>query len=404
MQTYSFSKIRNQVEEELKIRKFENEKEYSKSIEMYQNKFLIKPEYISGKLNLDYNDMYEIENGSKVSLKNICYKSIGEFEDIYNLKIHKLKNVKFRYNVFTNCKLKNIEFYNCSFYGNIFSGCQIKNIKFINCNFYNHNECILIFNRNTIFSNCEFINCNMEKSIFENIDLHNIKFKKTNLKDSIFTNPYMNKVYITDCDLRSCKIINPDVKGFEFEDNYLTKLDEYTFVDKIKIDKKYRKSYEMAFKVYKSIASKFDANGLLNNGGEYYYMAKCMEYKYSRGLSKFKLAIFWLLCGYGERPTFALITSLEIVIIFAIMYMITGLSVGGYKIDYSELVFSGLPLNDLNVDFMKSLYFSIVTFTTVGYGDITPEKLSIFLSGIEMLLGVTMVGIWTATLARKITR
>lgn len=53
---------------------------------------------------------------------------------------------------------------------------------------------------------------------------------------------------------------------------------------------------------------------------------------------------------------------------------------------------------------MSCLYFSTVTFTTVGYGDITPVNISIFLSGVEMFLGLTMMGIWTATLARKITR
>ena len=52
---------------------------------------------------------------------------------------------------------------------------------------------------------------------------------------------------------------------------------------------------------------------------------------------------------------------------------------------------------------MCCLYVSSV-FTTVGYGDITPVNISIFLSGVEMFLGLTMMGIWTATLARKITR
>ena len=63
-----------------------------------------------------------------------------------------------------------------------------------------------------------------------------------------------------------------------------------------------------------------------------------------------------------------------------------------------------LEKNRILVDFLEALYFSLVTFTTVGYGDIIPVGVSIILSSIEMILGVTMVGIWTATLARKITR
>lgn len=404
MQTYNFSKRKSEIEEQLKTRKLENEKKYSKYIEIYQKKFSINPESIYGKSNLQNNDLYEFENSTKVNLKNIVSKSIGDFKDTYNINIKIIKNIIFIYNIFTNCKFKNIEFYNCTFYGNEFLGCSFRNVKFINCNFYNQKECILIFNKKTVFMDCEFKNCNMEKSLFENIDLHNTRFKNTNLKGSIFKNVYMNKVYISDCDLRSCNIINPDIEEFEFEDDYITKFDEYTFIDKIKIDKKYKKSYEIAFKVYKSVALKFEANRLFNNAGEYYYISKCMQYKYSKGLSKFKLAIFWLLCGYGERPTFALVTSIEIVLIFAILYMITGLNTGSYEINYSKFIFNELYLANFNEDFMKSLYFSIVTFTTVGYGDITPKSLSILLSGLEMFLGVTMVGIWTATLARKITR
>jgi len=404
MQTYSFDKIRDEINIELKNRQVDNKKKYGFQLELFESKFAIKSEYIPGKLEIGYDDIYKIDNESKIIIKKIERKSIGEFDDKYNIKIEKLRNIEFKYNTFTNCKFNNIEFYNCTFFGNIFSNCLFKNVIFVNCNFYNINECILICNSKTIFIDCQFKNCNMEKSIFQNVDLHNIKFEHTNLKGAILKKVYINNVCITDCDCRSFKIINSDVKEFEFEDNYLTKFDEHTFIDKIKIDKRYKKSYAVAFKVYKGIASKFEANALLNNAGEYYYMSKCMEYKSLTGMNKVKAAIFWLLCGYGERPTFALITSLEIVLVFAIMYMLTGLSVGEYVISYKDVSLQGFPYQNLDRDFMKSLYFSIVTFTTVGYGDITPIGYSVLLSGIEMMLGVTMVGIWTATLARKITR
>ena len=84
--------------------------------------------------------------------------------------------------------------------------------------------------------------------------------------------------------------------------------------------------------------------------------------------------------------------------------MSTGLSINGVDIKYVEVLSKGFPIENLISDFINSLYFSIVTFTTVGYGDITPINISVFLSGVEMFLGLTMTGIWTATLARKITR
>ena len=85
--------------------------------------------------------------------------------------------------------------------------------------------------------------------------------------------------------------------------------------------------------------------------------------------------------------------------------MITGLNIGGEFINYKGALMGNIDVSSINKDFINSLYFSIVTFTTVGYGDITPVGFfSTLLSAIEMLLGVTMVGIWTATLSRKITK
>ncbi len=194
-------------------------------------------------------------------------------------------------------------------------------------------------------------------------------------------------------------------KGWEqFTDSVITKLNENTFFDKFISKDKNKSYYKNVYKSYKNIASQFESNRILNISGEYHYLYKCSECKTLDGFSKFKSRLFWIVCGYGERPTYALITSLEIILIFAIIYLFTGISIGGRLINYRLSWFSILEKKIILVDFLESLYFSLVTFTTVGYGDIIPTGTSIILSSIEMILGVTMVGIWTATLARKITR
>ena len=55
-----------------------------------------------------------------------------------------------------------------------------------------------------------------------------------------------------------------------------------------------------------------------------------------------------------------------------------------------------LPAADL-ADFESALYFSFVTFTTLGYGDITLSEGWRLLSGIEALNGLLLVG-WTTAL------
>lgn len=55
-----------------------------------------------------------------------------------------------------------------------------------------------------------------------------------------------------------------------------------------------------------------------------------------------------------------------------------------------------LPTNELGT-FEEAVYFSFVTFTTLGYGDITLSQGYRLLSGIEALNGIILVG-WTTAM------
>lgn len=55
-----------------------------------------------------------------------------------------------------------------------------------------------------------------------------------------------------------------------------------------------------------------------------------------------------------------------------------------------------LPLDELS-SFEEAVYFSFVTFTTLGYGDITLSEGWRVLSGIEALNGILLVG-WTTAM------
>ncbi len=71
-----------------------------------------------------------------------------------------------------------------------------------------------------------------------------------------------------------------------------------------------------------------------------------------------------------------------------------------YVVEGPEHGFTSIP---------KSIYWTIVTITTVGYGDITPQTpLGQFIAALAMLLGYSIIavptGIFTAELAQEIQR
>ena len=147
----------------------------------------------------------------------------------------------------------------------------------------------------------------------------------------------------------------------------------------------------------------FEKNGYSDFEGEYFYQAKKAELKSLKGFSKLKSILFFALCGWGERPSFTLVTILLTIVMFGVVYMFNGINAAGYVIDYA--VHGNASLLRILCDYGKCLFFSITTFSTVGYGNYVPlGSVSMYAAGIQMLLGISLCALWTGCLFRKIAR
>jgi len=98
-------------------------------------------------------------------------------------------------------------------------------------------------------------------------------------------------------------------------------------------------------------------------------------------------------CGHGVFTLKPICISLVAVIIFSLIFC--GLNL----IDYAT------QSVDHTVGWLQSFYFSVVTFTTLGFGDIVPINcIGQFLVAIEVMLGYLMLYTLVAILFRKFTR
>lgn len=399
MQIYDFDKSRKIINIELERRCVKSNEKLNALKRGYRddNKYKISEIYGENKEILDIDEV-------RYPFTHVENKTIGT-KSLNSRHIYKnISNKKIDYNKFIGCNFNNIKFENCTFFGSIFENCKFNNVQFSHCNFEDEEKVIALFKENCVFERCNFYQTNMKNIVFECAKFTEVKLSLSSIRNSIFNQCFIDSIIFSDCDLKSMKTIRTDINLLSFEDEFISKVDENTFIDLLKLNKKDKNEYENIFKAYKSISAVFEKNRLFNYAGEYYYLAKCAERKSLKGLEKVKSNIFYYSCGYGERPTFALISSLEIVLIFSIIYMFSGLCVNERIIHYNLNILSYLPRKLMYMDLIDCFYFSLVTFTTVGYGDIFPIGYSVLFSCVEMLLGVTMVGVWTATLARKITR
>lgn len=109
-----------------------------------------------------------------------------------------------------------------------------------------------------------------------------------------------------------------------------------------------------------------------------------------------KCVFFWiglwfsnLIWGHGERPVRTFYTGISIIFLAALVYT------GG------RLIHDGVVIQP---HFFEALYFSVITFTTVGYGDLTPLGAIRIAVMIEALCGLFIIPLFMIGLSRKYLR
>lgn len=116
-----------------------------------------------------------------------------------------------------------------------------------------------------------------------------------------------------------------------------------------------------------------------------------------------------LLHGYGEKPHRVILWAIAIITTCALLFMNFG--IGETRFFGENLppynIFKILPklytlsLTDL-ANIGRYFYFSVVTFTTLGYGDLRPvHPISHLISSIEAFTGMFMMALFVLTFGRK---
>jgi len=164
---------------------------------------------------------------------------------------------------------------------------------------------------------------------------------------------------------------------------------------------------EAGEKAYRLAKQAAQARGDYTAAGRYHYAEQCAIEARARKESSFKpwRKAFWvwllrllfgrIVFGYGERPYYPLFIALAVIACWTGLY-------------YSLDAIDPSPTNEAALaepaTLGESLYFSLVTFTTLGYGDFKPKPDYRLLAGAEAALGAGLMATFIVCLTRKYMR
>ncbi len=243
------------------------------------------------------------------------------------------------------------------------------------------------------------------------------------LRHSDFYRANLQKAHLFNANLKCSSLMKADLRGANLhcanlEDANLlgTKLEEarldnvhwghYVIQEKIA-----RKStehvvkldyLEQAEEVYRNLRRVLENEGLFEQAG-YFFRREMVMRRMQMPLfsvSRFISRMVDLFCGYGERPLRIMLFSIVLILGFAIAFFLNGVNDGGQLIRLS-MEYSWQE-NTLN--FFNALYFSVVTFTTLGFGDITPSGWSRLFAAAEAFIGSFTLALFVVVFVKKMTR
>lgn len=289
--------------------------------------------------------------------------------------------------------------------------------------------------RNTNFQGSDLGGANLQEADLRDANIQESDLGKANLQRAYLWDANLQGSYLWDTNLQGAQLWGTNLKDSElwdanfqgaylkdanFQGAYLfsTRFDnsnlwDAKFIDEIVINEiegdnekdVYLKLeyYRQASQIYRNLKNYFRDEGIYETSGHYYYREKVIEKKIYKQKNKVKYlgsVLLDLLCGYGEKPGRIIISSISWAFINSFLYFIWGIQKGQIEIRLS--LQATLVENIMN--FLNCLYFSFVTFTTLGYGDFHPVGITKAFATMESFTGAFMIALFVLTMGRKMMR
>ena len=208
------------------------------------------------------------------------------------------------------------------------------------------------------------------------------------------------------CDLRDCNLSGVQLDGARLDnviwDRRLRQERQGHAYQRLGDSNAARRCFEEAEETYRNLRLHLEKAGLFDQAGIFFHREMVTRRlqlpRYSgRRLLSWVVDLF---SGYGEKPLNVVLFSIVLIVICGLLYFLVGVQFAGQTLG---LALERGWLANLD-DLTDCLYFSVVTFTTLGYGDITPQGLARPIAAFEAFTGSFTMALFVVVFVKKMTR
>jgi len=273
------------------------------------------------------------------------------------------------------------------------TGQAMRNFKLKSCNLENIN----LVNRNSKHGH-RLIDSDLYRANMRGAHCFMLDLSGSSLMKADFTGANLHCANLSDCNLLGTKFHDAKLENV----NWGNKVIQEEQADQSENQEEKLDLYEQAEEIYRHLRKVFENQGLFENAGYFFEREMVMRRKQMPKYSTKRLIskIVDLFCGYGEQPIRVVVFSSITILGFATLYFFSGVNFSGEEVAFN----SSLSAKANALAYLESIYFSIVTFTTLGYGDITPTGLSRLFAAIEALMGSFTLALFVVVFVKKMTR
>ena len=251
--------------------------------------------------------------------------------------------------------------------------------------------------------NAKMTGCNLSKANLKNASMFEADLSNSNLFKANLEGANLKNANLERCNLLGANLSNAKLENVKWGKDYkvineLEAEDAYKAGDIKLANEKYREAEE----IYRAIKISMQSQTLGDETGEFFIREMIAKRKQFKKFSAARIGskVIEITTGYGEKLSNILFTVIGIIITCMLLYGIQGVSYGDTVIGFFSTDY------DLLTTLGQLLYFSVVVYSTVGFGEMIPigplGKTVMMFEGIAggLVLAILIIALYKKTMDR----